>query len=62
MTLSHVPSTKKRINRIYQFEHWPASIKTTIEWFSFLDIMKYTGNDIKIYSANIIIIEDIFNV
>ena len=52
----------KIINHIDDFEHWPASIKTTIEWFSFLDIMKYTGNDIKIYSANIIIIENVFNV
>ena len=29
------------------FEHWPASIKTMIEWFPFLDIMEYTGNDMK---------------
>ena len=33
------------INRIDDFKHWPASIKTTIEWFTFLDIMEYTGND-----------------
>ena len=26
-------------------KHWPESIKTTIEWFPFLDIMEYTGND-----------------
>ena len=39
------PLLKK--NRIGDFEHWPASIKTTIEWFPFLDIMEYTGNDIK---------------
>ena len=25
-------------------KHWPESIKTTIEWFPFLDIMEYTGN------------------
>ena len=37
----------KKTNRIDNFEHWPASIKTTIEWFPFLDIMEYTGNDIK---------------
>ena len=43
MTLSHVPSLKK--NRIENFEHWPESIKTTIEWFPFLDMMEYTGND-----------------
>ena len=47
MTLTHVPSTIKQINRIDNFEHWPASIKTTIEWFPFLEIMEYTGNDIK---------------
>ena len=45
MTLTHLPSLKKRINRIDNFEHWPESIKTTIEWFPFLDIMEYTGND-----------------
>ena len=37
----------KQINRIDDFKHWPASIKTAIEWFPFLDIMEYTGNDIK---------------
>ena len=47
MILFHVPSIKKRINRIDNFEHWPASIKTTIEWFPFLDIMEYTENDIR---------------
>ena len=36
MTLSHVPSFKKRINRIDDFKHWPESIQTTIEWFPFL--------------------------
>ena len=45
MLLFHVPSTKKRINRIDNFEHWPESIKTTIQWFTFLDMMEYTGND-----------------
>ena len=45
MLLCHVPSTKKRINRIENFEHWPESIKTIIQWFTFLDIMEYTGND-----------------
>ena len=35
----------KKINRIDNFEHWSESIKTTIEWFTFLDIMEYTGND-----------------
>ena len=47
MTLSHVPSTKKQINRIDEFEHWPESIKSTLQWFPFLEIMEYTGNVIQ---------------
>ena len=47
MTLSHVPSTKKQINRIYDFEHWPVSNKSTIQWFPFLEMMEYTGNDMQ---------------
>ena len=43
---THIPSTKKN-NRIDDFEHWPASIKKTIEWFPFLEVMEYTENDIK---------------
>ena len=45
MILFHVPSIKGKINRIDDFEHWPVSIKRTIKWFPFLDIMEYTGND-----------------
>ena len=45
MTLTHLPSFKKIINRIDNFEHWPESIITAIEWFPFLDIVEYTGND-----------------
>ena len=44
MSLTHLSSYKNKINRIDDFEHWPASIKTTVEWFPFLDIMEYTGN------------------
>ena len=44
MTLSHVPSDKNKINRIDDFEHWPESIKSTLQWFPFHDIMEYTGN------------------
>ena len=44
MLLFHVPTTKKIINRIDNFEHLPESIKTAIEWFPFLDMMEYTGN------------------
>ena len=34
-------------NRIDDFEHWPASIKSTIQWFPFHEIMEYTGNDVQ---------------
>ena len=37
----------KKINRIDDFEHWPASIKSTLQWFSFLEMMEYTGNDMQ---------------
>ena len=43
--LYHMYLLLKTINRIDNFKHWPESIKTTIEWFPFLDITKYTGND-----------------
>ena len=39
------PSSKKRINRLDNFDHWPESIKRTIECFPFLDIMEYTEKD-----------------
>ena len=38
------PSKKKIINRIADHEHWPASIKSTIQWFPFHTIMEHTGN------------------
>ena len=50
MTLSHVPSYKKQINRIDDFEHWPESIKSTLQWFHFLEIMEYTGNVMQDYA------------
>ena len=34
----------KKINRIDDFEHWPESIKSTLQWFHFHAIMEYTGN------------------
>ena len=36
MTLSLVTSTKKKMNRIDEFKHWPKSIKSTLQWFPFL--------------------------
>ena len=47
MAKSHLPSHKKKINRIDDFEHWPASIKSTLQWFPFHSIMEYTGNTIQ---------------
>ena len=38
------PSKKKIINRIADQKYWPASIKSTIQWFPFNDIMEHTGN------------------
>ena len=31
-------------NRIDDFEHWPESIKSTPQWFPFLEMIEYTGN------------------
>ena len=31
-------------NCIDDFEHWPESIISTLQWFPFLEIMEYTGN------------------
>ena len=47
MNLKNVPSTKKITNRKDEFKHWPESIKSTIQWFPFLEIMEYTGNDMQ---------------
>ena len=44
MTISHVPSYLKKINRINDCEHWPESIKSTNQGFPFHEIMEYTGN------------------
>ena len=38
---------QKKINRKDEFKHWPEFIKSTMQWFTFLEIMEYTGNDIK---------------
>ena len=44
MAKSHLPSDKKKINRQDDHNHWPASIKSTLQWFPFRAIMEYTGN------------------
>ena len=41
------PSEKKKINRIGDHEHWPASIKSTIQWFHFHTIIEHNGNIIQ---------------
>ena len=38
------PSKRKIINRIDDHEHWPASIKSTIQWFPFHAIMEHNEN------------------
>ena len=38
------PSEKNKIYRVDSGEHWPTSIKETIQWFPFLTIMKNTAN------------------
>ena len=40
-------SGKKKINRVDNHKHWPASIKETIQWFPFLTIMEHTTNKIQ---------------
>ena len=44
MAKSNLPSHKNKMNRIDDFKHWPASIKSTLQWFPFHAIMEYTGN------------------
>ena len=44
MAENYKPSEKKKINSLADHEHWPASIKSTCQWFPFHDIMEYTVN------------------
>ena len=44
MAENYRPSEKKKINRHADHDHWPASIKSTCQWFPFHAIMEYTGN------------------
>ena len=47
--LYHIyPLIKK--NRIDDFKHWPASIKSTVQWFHFHAVMEYTGNIMQYYT------------
>ena len=36
--------SKNNFNRIDDHEHWPGSIKSTIQWFPFHIIMEHTEN------------------
>ena len=47
MAENYRPSEKKKINRRAHHEHWPASRKSTCQWFPFHAIMEYTGNIIQ---------------
>ena len=38
------PSGQKKIHRFDSGEHWPTSIKETINWFPFLTIMEHTAD------------------
>ena len=44
MNKSDIPSNKKKINCQDDHDHWPASIKSTLQWFPFCAIIEYTGN------------------
>ena len=44
MAKKNISSDKKKINRQADHDHWPASIKSTLQWFPFHAIMEYTRN------------------
>ena len=44
MAENYRPSEKEKINCHADHYHWPASIKSTCQWFTFHAIMEYTGN------------------
>ena len=44
MVEKYKPSEKNKINRIDDHKRWPASIKSTCQWFPFHAIMEHTGN------------------
>ena len=41
------PSEKKKIHCVDSGEHWPTSIKETIQWFPFIIIMEHTAKQMK---------------
>ena len=50
MVENYKPSEKKKINRLADHDHWPASIKSTCHWFPFHAIMEHTGNIMQDYT------------
>ena len=44
MAKIYISSDKKKITRQADQDHWPVSIKSTLQWFPFHAIMEYTGN------------------
>ena len=42
----NLPSNKKEIDHHDKMTYWPTSIKEVINWFPFLDIMKYIADRI----------------
>ena len=38
------PLKKKKLNSVDDQKHWPASIKETTQWFTFLTNMEHTAN------------------
>ena len=44
MAKTNIPSDKNKNNCQADHDHWPASIKSTCQWFPFHAIMEYTGN------------------
>ena len=41
------PSEKRKLNRVDNHKHWPASIKNKMQWFPFLTFMEHTANKIQ---------------
>ena len=41
------PLKNEKIHRVDSGEHWPTSIKETIQWFPFLTIMEHTANNME---------------
>ena len=56
------PSKKKKIYFVDSGEHWPTSIKETIQRFNLITIMEHTAKNMKKKRANIIIVKGVCHV